>query len=107
MRYIDLSEIDTADPQVRRWLEKAHQATEDMRQAANHTARCKYLKDHAIWRDFKEILIKYYGHVCWYSECALTRSYGDVDHFRQRISQPKRTESVSCLMGTGGSHMTI
>lgn len=52
MRYIDLSEIDTADPQVRLWLEKAHQATEDMRQAANHTARCKYLQDHAIWRDF-------------------------------------------------------
>ncbi len=52
MRYIDLSEIDTTDPQVRRWLEKAHRATEDMRRAVNHTARCKYLKDHAIWRDF-------------------------------------------------------
>lgn len=43
MRYIDLSEIDTDDPQVRRWLEKAHRATEDMRQAANHKARCEVL----------------------------------------------------------------
>ena len=99
MRYIDLSEIDTADPQVRRWLEKAHRATEDMRQATNHTARCKYLKDHAIWRDFKEILIKYYGHICWYSECALTGSYGDVDHFRPKNRSTKA--NGECILPDG------
>ncbi len=39
MRYIDLSEIDTTDPQVRRWLEKAHRATEDMRREKQKNAR--------------------------------------------------------------------
>ncbi|MEJ5964583.1 hypothetical protein [Flavonifractor porci] len=99
MRYIDLSEIDTDDPQVRQWLTKAHRATQNMRQAADHAARCEYLEKHAIWSEFKEILIKYYGHICWYSECALTGSYGDVDHFRPKNKSTKA--NGECILQDG------
>lgn len=99
MRYIDLSVIDMADPQVNRWLKKAHKATLDMRKAVNHAERCEYLKRHAIWREFKEILINYYGHICWYSGCDLTGSYGDVDHFRPK--NKSRDENGACILSDG------
>lgn len=29
-------------------------------------------------------MIKYFGEKCWYSECSLEGSFGDVDHFRPK-----------------------
>lgn len=99
MRYIDLSAIDMADPQVRQWLEKAHRATEDMKQAANHAARSEYLKKHTLWGEFKAILIKYYGNICWYSECDLSALPGEVDHFRPKNKSTKA--NGECILSDG------
>lgn len=99
MRYIDLSKIDRDDPQVHKWIQKANQATENMKRAANHEERCSYLRTHALWSEFKEILIRYYGRICWYSECDLTGSFADVDHFRPKNQSTKA--NGECILSDG------
>ena len=84
MIYIDLSIIDTNDPDVKAWLKKAEIRKKTLSNKATHDERTKYLKSANIWNEFKPILIKYYGDKCWYSECDLTGSFGDIDHFRPK-----------------------
>lgn len=84
MRYIDFSLIDPNDPDVKAWLKKAHRRYQALSGKTNHLDRAQYLKRSSLWTEFKPILIKYYGNLCWYSECDLTGAYGDIDHFRPK-----------------------
>lgn len=84
MRYIDLSIIDTTDPEVVAWISNAKFHLSELNKLTTHSERQKYMTQHSIWRQFKPILIKYYGEKCWYSECSLEGSFGDVDHFRPK-----------------------
>ena len=84
MRYIDLSIIDTTDPEVAAWIRNASLHLGELNRLTTHSDRKKYMTQHSIWSQFKPILIKYYGEKCWYSECSLEGSFGDVDHFRPK-----------------------
>ena len=84
MRYIDLSLIDVADPDVVRWLQKATEKSIRLSELQTHDEKKSFFNDNNIWKDFKPILIRLYGEKCWYSECDLTGSFGDVDHFRPK-----------------------
>ncbi len=84
MRYIDLSIIDKNDPEVIHWIKKAETRFRTLSTKTSHEERAKYFRQANFWREFKPILIKYYGEKCWYSECSLEGSYGDVDHFRPK-----------------------
>ncbi len=84
MRYIDLSIIDTNDYDVKKWLNKAKQRNKTLLSKTTHAERENYLSSAKIWSEFKPILIKYFGDKCWYSECSLDGSFGDIDHFRPK-----------------------
>lgn len=86
MRYIDLSLIDENDPKVKEWNEKAGQHYEKLCSKTNPLERRKYIHDNNIWKGFKSILVRLYGEKCWYSECDLTGSHWDIDHFRPKNS---------------------
>jgi len=84
MRYIDFSIIDENDPDVKDWINKAKTRLRTLKRKTTHEERAKYFKTANFWSEFKPILIKYYGEKCWYSECSLEGSFGDVDHFRPK-----------------------
>lgn len=84
MRYIDLSKIDPADPEVVAWESHARACLAELEVASDHDARSAYLKRHNIWSSFKPILIRYFGEKCWYSDYSLEGTFGDVDHFRPK-----------------------
>lgn len=84
MRYIDLSIINAADPDVVAWLSEAKSHLGELSKLTTHNDQKKYMTKHNIWSKFKPILIRYYGEKCWYSECSLEGSFGDVDHFRPK-----------------------
>ena len=84
MRYIDLSIIDTTDPVVVAWLSEAKSHLSELSKLTTHDERKNYMTTNNIWSKFKPILIRYYGEKCWYSECSLEGSFGDVDHFRPK-----------------------
>ena len=84
MRYIDLSIIDVNDPDVKAWLVKARQRLNTLSCKTSHSERSQYLARNNIWSEFKPILRKYYGDKCWYSECSLEGTFGDIDHFRPK-----------------------
>ena len=85
MRYIDFSLIDPNDLEVRRWVRYASRKLTTLSALTTHTERKAFLQRNNIWNDFKPILIRYFGEKCWYSECDLTGSFGDVDHFRPKL----------------------
>lgn len=84
MRYIDLSLIDENDIDIKKWLDEAKTHLNKLNEKSTSFERKKYLTDHRIWSQFKPILIECYGEKCWYSECSLEGSFGDVDHFRPK-----------------------
>lgn len=84
MRYIDFSLIDLDDPAVKHWLRKAKQNARQLASCSTHDQRKAFIQKNNIWSEFKPILMKYFGEKCWYSECDLTGSFGDVDHFRPK-----------------------
>ena len=86
MKFIDLSKIDPNDPDVVKWNNKAKEHLENLLSSQTSMARKEYLdkKKNHHWRGFKEILEKYFGEMCWYSEKFFKTSPGDVDHFRPK-----------------------
>lgn len=94
MRYIDLSIIKTTDPDVVAWLSDAKVHLEELSKLTTHDDRKKYMVNHNIWSKFKPILIRYYGEKCWYSECSLEGSFGDVDHFRPKGKSTDTEENL-------------
>ena len=84
MRYIDFSIIDKNDPEVKRWIRKASDKLTRLSALTTHDERKSFFTTNSIWSEFKQILIRYFGEKCWYSECDLTGSFGDVDHFRPK-----------------------
>lgn len=94
MRYVDLSVIDANDPDVKEWVKKAYWRKRILNGKASHKERVDYLRKANIWREFKPVLEKYYGKKCWYSECDLTGSFGDVDHFRPKSKSINTDGSV-------------
>ena len=84
MRYIDLALIDKKDPDVIGWLNKARLYLNELSKKTTHDERKEYMAAHGIWSQFKPILIKYYGEKCWYSECSLEGTFGEIDHFRPK-----------------------
>ena len=84
MRYIDFDIIDKDDTAVKDWIKKAKKRLKTLSSKTTHEERAKYLSQANFWSEFKPILIKYFGEKCWYSECTLKGSYGDVDHFRPK-----------------------
>ena len=85
MRYIDFTRIKPDDPEVKRWVRKASRKCTALSALTTHAERKAFLQRNSIWNDFKPILIRYFGEKCWYSECDLTGSFGDVDHFRPKL----------------------
>lgn len=94
MRYIDLSIIDINDPEVKRWIRKASDKLSRLSSLTTHAERTTYLSNNNTWSEFKPILIKYFGNKCWYSECDLTGSYGDIDHFRPKNKSTDENDKV-------------
>ena len=94
MRYIDFSIIDINDPEVKRWMKKASDKLTQLSSLSTHDERKTFLQRNNIWSEFKPILIRYYGHKCWYSECDLTGSFGDVDHFRPKNKSTDENDEV-------------
>ena len=86
MRYIDLSLIDENDDEIREWEKRAKRRLRTLSKKVNHKERKEYLSKANIWNELKPKLIIIYGNKCWYSECDLTGSYGDIDHFRPKSS---------------------
>ena len=84
MRYIDFSIIDINDPDVKQWTQKAKGKLAKLSVLSTHDERKTFLQNNNVWSEFKPILIRYFGEKCWYSECDLTGSFGDVDHFRPK-----------------------
>lgn len=99
MRYIDFSIIDTHDADVKRWIKKASDKLTQLSSLSTHDKRKAYLQRNNIWSEFKLILIRYYGQKCWYSECDLTGSFGDVDHFRPKNKSTDENDKV--ILGDG------
>jgi hypothetical protein len=99
MRYIDLSLIDINDSKVIHWRRRALKFTNKLNTLQKHDERVALLKAHPIWNTFKSILFSYYGHKCWYSECDITGSYGDVDHFCPKSCS---TDENGCVILQGG-----
>ena len=99
MRYIDLSIIDEHDPEVERWMREASLKKARLSSLITHNERQKYLERNDTWNAFKLILIKYFGMKCWYSECDLTGSFGDVDHFRPKNRSTDENDNV--VLGDG------
>lgn len=94
MRYIDLSIIKTTDSDVTAWLDDAKLHLGELSKLTTHDERRRYMIKHNIWSEFKPILIRYYGEKCWYSECSLEGSFGDVDHFRPKNKATDDTGNV-------------
>lgn len=84
MRYIDLSLIDENDSYIAQWIQAAKEKTLRLYSLSTPQERKEYIKNNNLWSDFKDILLDIYGDKCWYSECDLTGSFGDVDHFRPK-----------------------
>lgn len=94
MRYIDFSLINIHDPDVRKWIRKAKKYQAALSLLKTHDDRKGFLQKNDLWNEFKPILIKYYGEKCWYSECDLTGSYGDVDHFRPKNKSTNENDEI-------------
>lgn len=99
MRYIDFSLIDKTDLDVKIWLEKAKDALSNLKMQKTHKQRSDFFKHNGLWSEFKPILIKYYGEKCWYSECSLEGSFGDVDHFRPKNKSTDENKKVILIDG--------
>lgn len=84
MRYIDLSRIGPTTPDVVAWKKNADVHLSNISKLTSHNDRKKYFENNNFWSQFKPILLKIYGSKCWYSECSLDGSFGDVDHFRPK-----------------------
>lgn len=84
MRYIDLDKIDIRSEAFRRWKNSADRCYKNLQAMHTHEERSYYLTHHPIWTDLKSLLVETYGEKCWYSECDLTGSFADVDHFRPK-----------------------
>lgn len=94
MRYIEFSLIDPNDPEVKRWLRNASKKCAALSALTTHTERKDFLQRNNLWKEFKPILIRYFGEKCWYSECDLTGSFGDVDHFRPKLRSIDENNNV-------------
>lgn len=94
MRYIDFSLIDPNDHDVKQWVRSASKKLADLSALTTHAERNNFLQRNNIWKDFKPILIRYFGEKCWYSECDLTGSFGDVDHFRPKLRSIDENNNV-------------
>ena len=94
MRYIDLSLIDENSSEMKEWKKKAISRYRSLCRKANHEERKNYLKKATIWSDLKPVFVKIFGEKCWYSECDLTGSYGDIDHFRLKSHSKDENEST-------------
>ncbi len=99
MRYIDFSLINPDDPEVKRWVRYASRKLAALSALTTHTERKDFLQRNNSWSDFKPILIRYFGEKCWYSECDLTGSFGDVDHFRPKLRSTDEKDNV--ILGEG------
>lgn len=94
MRYIDFELIDKSDVEVKKWMKKAKRKAKSLSSLTTHDKRKAFLRNNNIWSEFKPILINYFGKKCWYSECDLTGSYGDVDHFRPKNRSTDENDKV-------------
>ena len=78
-----------------------------MSKKTTHDERKEYMAAHGIWSQFKPILIKYYGEKCWYSECSLEGTFGEIDHFRPKNKSTDEKKMKYCQMDIGGWHTII
>ena len=99
MRFIDLSKIDPNDPDVIRWEKKAKTHRAALSYLSDPKDRSEYFDKYPFWQEFKDVLIKYFGKLCWYSEHFFKGSPGDVDHFRPK--NVSRDENGNILLGEG------
>ena len=99
MMYIDLSKIDKSDKDIVQWVQKAQHHLTVLSSLSSHKERADYLKKHPLWSDLKKYLIDVYGEKCWYSECSIKGSMGDVDHFRPKNESTDETGQVILAEG--------
>ena len=86
MRYIDLDLIDNTDAEVISCLGRLDACKDRLNSLTTIEQKKQYIKTHNEWSNFKSILIRTFGNICWYSETDITGSFGDVDHFRPKLS---------------------
>lgn len=94
MRYIDLTIIDINDPEVKKWLSKAKIKATRLSALSTPEERKEFLARNDIWKQFKPILVKYFGNQCWYSEYDLSGDFGAVDHFRPKNSSKDKQGNI-------------
>ena len=84
MKYYNLDNIDIESDDFKQWNRKAEALKRQLEQCATVEERKRILKQNKHWKDAKEILIKTFGKLCWYSDCGLEGAFVDVDHYRPK-----------------------
>lgn len=85
MKYFDLNKIDVNSEAFKKWKKKADDLEKKLNKCTSHEKRREFINKHNHWTDFKEILISNFGSLCWYTDCDLTGSFGDIDHFKPKL----------------------
>ena len=85
MKYFDLNKIDVNSKAFKKWKKKADDLEKKLNKCTNHNDRREFIKEYNHWTDFKDILISNFGLLCWYTDCDLTGSFGDIDHFKPKL----------------------
>lgn len=84
MKYFNLDKIDTNSDEFQKWNKKAKQLETELEKCSNSEERKAFFKKNPHWNEIKGLLKKTYGNLCWYSDCDISGSFGDVDHFRPK-----------------------
>ena len=85
MKYFDLNKIDINSEAFKKWKIKADDLESELYKCTSHNERREFIKKHNHWTDFKDILISNFGSLCWYTDCDLIGSFGDIDHFKPKL----------------------
>lgn len=96
MKFYNLNKIDIKSKEFEEWKQKADDFNITLSSLKIHKERVDFLKKNNHWKNFKKILINTFCNLCWYSDCSLDGTYGDMDHFRPK-SRSKNLENQTVL----------
>lgn len=90
MKFFKLDRIDINCDEFKAWQSTATKLTNSLKNCIDpknaRMERREILRSNTHWTRLKPLLKKIFGDLCWYTDCDLTGSFGDIDHFRPKSS---------------------
>jgi hypothetical protein len=96
MKFYNLNKIDVKNKEFVEWKQKAEDLNKKLMLLKTREERVDFLKKNNHWKNIKNIFIDTFCKLCWYSDCSLDGTYGDMDHFRPK-SRTRNLEKQTIL----------